>query len=59
MPFDDELLAYFQSNLSLIESEIKLNKIHDIITIGDFNANMKKKNRFDAILKIKSNYKKV
>ena len=53
LPFDNktkESLCLFKSNLSLIESQIKLDKDEEIIILGDFNADLKRGNRFDKIL---------
>ena len=43
MAFDDgkqEKIANFQSNLSLIEAEIKLNSKHNILIVEEFNADI-------------------
>ena len=53
LPFDNgkkESLALFKSNLSLLESQVKLDGSDESIILGDFNADLTRGNRFDKLL---------
>ena len=52
-PFDDGSmlkLSGLQSNLSMLEAEIRNMRGEDIIIIGDFNADFKRNKRFDKLI---------